>query len=112
MTGLDPVAEMFAEVHDFARVRARLVAANPELQERELIKLASLVDALAAELTRRGVAPHAARLAAQSGVTVFHEGFVRWVAQPQATALRRLMDESLAELRAVVTEAAREPVKA
>ena len=37
--GLEPVAEMFAERHAFARIRARIIEANPELQERELIKL-------------------------------------------------------------------------
>src|SRR6201987_2068595 len=36
--GLDPVAEMFTERHAFARIRAQIIEANPELQERELIK--------------------------------------------------------------------------
>src|SRR5579885_2028207 len=32
--GLDRVAELFVDRHEFARTRARVVAANPELQER------------------------------------------------------------------------------
>src|SRR5271155_3313178 len=32
--GLDPVAKMFTELHDFARIRAGIIEANPELQER------------------------------------------------------------------------------
>lgn len=100
--GLVAVAEMFGGRHPFARVRARIVAANPELQERELIKLAKLADALAAALRARGVAGPAAELAAQTGVTVFHSAFGRWVRQDDPEALRRLMDESLADLRAVV----------
>src|ERR1700759_2068994 len=39
MAGFDPIAEMFEERHEFAEVRARIVTANPQLQERELIKL-------------------------------------------------------------------------
>src|SRR6202453_1822064 len=31
--GLDPVAEMFTERHGFARIRAGIIEANPELQE-------------------------------------------------------------------------------
>ena len=30
--GLDPVAELFIERHDFARIRARIIDANPELE--------------------------------------------------------------------------------
>lgn len=101
--GLAAVAEMFSERHPLARIRARIVAANPELQERELIKLAKLADALAAALRARGVTDPAAELAAQTGVTIFHSAFGRWVRQDNPKALRRLMDESLADLRAVVT---------
>ncbi|WP_269855800.1 TetR/AcrR family transcriptional regulator [Streptomyces sp. RPT161] len=100
--GLDAVAELFSERHPLARIRARIIAANPELHERELIKLAKLADALADALRARGVADPAAELAAQTGVTIFHSAFGRWVRQDDPEALRRLMDESLADLRAVV----------
>ena len=40
-------------------------------------------------------------LAAQAGVTVFHVAFAHWVEQDDPTAFRRLMDESLEELRSV-----------
>lgn len=100
--GLDVVAELFADRHPFAGMRARIVAANPELLERELIKLQSLADAITAALTDRGVSGNAATLAAQAGVTVFQVAFARWVEQDDPAALRRLMDESLEELRAVI----------
>ncbi len=45
--GLDAVAEMFADRREFARRRHAVITANAELQERELIKLASLAAALA-----------------------------------------------------------------
>lgn len=99
--GLDEVASLFAERHPFARVRSQIIAANPELQERELIKLQTLAQAVAAALCERGAAPQAGVLAAQSGVTVFHVAFARWVAQDDPAALGRLIDESLDELRSV-----------
>jgi AcrR family transcriptional regulator len=99
--GLDPVAEMFIERHDFARIRAGIIEANPELQERELIKLQNLAGAIKAALIARGVSANAAILAAQAGVTVFHVAFAHWVQQDDPTAFRRLMDESLEELRSV-----------
>jgi AcrR family transcriptional regulator len=101
IAGLDPVAEMFAERHAFARIRAQIVEANPELQERELIKLQSLAAAITVALVQRGVSENAAILAAQAGVTVFHVAFAHWVQQDDPTAFRRLMDESLEELRSV-----------
>ena len=99
--GLDPIAEMFAERHPFARIRAQVIEANPELQERELIKLQRLTAAITGALVERGVPMNAAILAAHSGVTVFHVAFARWVQQNEPTALQQLIDESLQELRSV-----------
>jgi hypothetical protein len=99
--GLGPVAEMFTERHPFARIRAQVIEANPELQERELIKLQRLAAAITGALVERGVSVNAAILAAHSGVTIFHVAFARWVQQNDPTALRRLIDESLQELRSV-----------
>jgi AcrR family transcriptional regulator len=100
--GLDEVAALFADRHPFATRRSRIVAANPELQERELIKLQSLAAAIEAALGERGVPANSATLAAQAGVTIFHVAFARWVEQPDPAAFRRLMDESLEQLRSVI----------
>ncbi|GAA4401094.1 TetR/AcrR family transcriptional regulator [Tsukamurella soli] len=102
--GLDRVAELFAERLPFAALRSRIVAANPELRERELIKLQTLAVAVQVALVDRGVPVNAATLAAQAGVTVFHVAFARWVAQDDPTSLRRMMDESLGELRSVIAD--------
>jgi len=99
--GLDGVAELFAERHRFARMRSRIIAANPELQERELIKLQSLAGAIKAALVDRRVSVNAAILASQAGVIVFHVAFARWVEQEDPAAFSRLMEESLQELRSV-----------
>jgi AcrR family transcriptional regulator len=99
--GFDPVAAMFAGRHEFAQMRARIINSNPELQERELIKLQRLASSITSALTERGGSHNAAILAAQTSVTVFHVAFARWVQEDAPAALRRLMDESLDELRAV-----------
>lgn len=99
--GFDPIANLFADRHAFARVRARVIAANPELQERELIKLQRLARAIADALTDRGVNENAAVLAAQTGVTVFHVAFAQWVDQDDPNAMRVLIDQALADLRSV-----------
>ena len=96
---LDAVAEMFVERHPFVQIRARIIATNPELQERELIKLERLASSLAASFEGRGVNPMAAALAAQTSVRVFHTAFVRWIAQEDPAALRGFMHEALDELK-------------
>jgi len=99
--GLPPVAEIFVERHGFAGIRAGIIAANPELRERELIKLQNLAASIAAGLVDRGFSANVAILAAQAAVTVFHVAFAAWVEQDDPSAFRRLMDESLEELRSV-----------
>jgi AcrR family transcriptional regulator len=99
--GFDPVAEMFAERHDFARARAAIIDATAELRERELIKLQNLAASIKAALVDRGFSANAAMLAAQAAMTVFHVAFACWVEQDDPTTFRRLMDESLEELRSV-----------
>ena len=53
--------------HAFARRRAAVIAANPSLQERELVKLATVAAALAAGLRARGVPEPAASLDCPDG---------------------------------------------
>lgn len=101
--GFDEVARLFADRLPFARMRARIIGSNPELQERELIKLQSLAGAIKAALVERGVPVNAAILASQAGVTVFHVAFARWVEQDDPAAFRPLMADSLQELRSVTS---------
>jgi AcrR family transcriptional regulator len=94
-------AGMFQERRAGARQRQAIIAANTELQERELIKLASLAAALADALRRRGVNEPAASLAAQAGVAVFRIAFERWVEEDNEADLADLIRASLEDLRAV-----------
>ncbi len=98
---LEAAGALFAERRDFARQRQNIIAANSELQERELIKLASLSAALADTLRRRGVEDPAASLAAEAGIAVFKNAFERWVNETNQQDLSRLIRESLDELKAV-----------
>jgi AcrR family transcriptional regulator len=98
---LDAAAAMFEQRREFAARRQQIIAANPELQERELIKLASLAGAVAKALRVRGVDDPAAILTAEAGITVFRVAFERWVDEANRQPLQRLVRESLDELRAV-----------
>jgi len=86
---------------DFARQRQAVIAANEELRERELIKLAKLASALAEALHQRGVKEPAATLTAEAGIAVFRVAFERWVDEKNRRDLPRLIRDSLDELRAV-----------
>ena len=69
--GLDAAAAMLGESRrDLAAQRQAVIAANPELRERELAKLADYAAAVAAALRRRGVREPQATLAAETGMTV------------------------------------------
>jgi AcrR family transcriptional regulator len=100
--GLRSLAPIFADRRPFARERRAIIAANPDLQERELIKLAGLASSLASALTDRGVGQPDASLAAEAGIAVFRIGFDRWVTAPDdGPGLGEVMDELFATLRAV-----------
>ncbi len=67
---------------ELVRRRHALILANPELQERELIKLASVASALSEALRRRGVTDTDAELAAETAVTVLRIVLARWIEDP------------------------------
>jgi AcrR family transcriptional regulator len=101
-SALQAAAALFPEDRrEHAQRRQAVIAANPGLQERELIKLASLAAAIADALRGRGVTDPAASLTAEAGVAVFKVGFERWIDDANDTDLARLMTELLDELRAV-----------
>ncbi|MCK9902461.1 hypothetical protein MXD63_20565 [Frankia sp. Cpl3] len=79
---LDAVATVFPEERrEHARQRQAVIDANPALQERELLKLASLAAATAAALRQRGVADPDASLAGEAAMVVFRIAFARWIAE-------------------------------
>jgi len=100
-TGLEAAGTVFQD-QVRSRQRQAIIAANPELQARELSKLTALAAAITDALHRRGVADPAARLAAEAGIVVFRAAFERWINAPRPQDWSRLVRESLAELKAVM----------
>ena len=87
------------ERRPFARVRSTVIMANPDLRERELIKMATLSAALAQALRERGVVEPDASLAAEAGIAVFRIAFVQWVNPSERRDYTGIVNESLARLR-------------
>ena len=100
--GLDAAAALLEERRAFARMRQAIIAANAELRERELIKLASLSAAIADTLRGRGLADPAASLTAEVAIAVFRVAFERWLDDGNELGLPQIMRESLDELKAQV----------
>jgi AcrR family transcriptional regulator len=100
--GLDAAAAMLGEFRrDLSRQRQAVIAANPELRERELAKLADYAAAVAAALRQRGVSEPQATLAAQASMSVLGVAIQRWASGDDGRDLTAIMRDSVAELRAV-----------
>jgi AcrR family transcriptional regulator len=98
-TALMAAGPFFEGRHKHARRRQAVIAANPRLQERELIKLSVIASALADALGRRGVAESPAKLTAEAGVAVFKVAFERWIADARRDQLPHFIQSSLDELK-------------
>lgn len=103
--GLDAVAGVMQEGREHAMARQAVITANPELQERELIKMAGLAATIAETLRARGVPDPAASLAAEAGIAVFKVAFERWVQPGGEQDLSQLVADSLQELKAIAVVA-------
>jgi AcrR family transcriptional regulator len=99
--GLDAAAEAFSpERREFAPQRQAVIAANPELQEREAVKRAGFGATMTKALTARGTEDTAASLAAAIGVLAISRAYACW-AQPENTReFAELAREALTELHA------------
>lgn len=106
VAALKTAGTQFEERRQFARRRHAVIAASPELRERELIKLQTIASALAQALRGHGVDDTAAVLAAEAGVAVFRVAFDRWVADSDRHHLSDVIEASLGELRAVTAPTA------
>jgi AcrR family transcriptional regulator len=99
VASLEAAATGFQEHSERVRLRQTVIGANPELQERELIKLAALATAMAATLRDRGVKEPAASLAAEAGIVILRIAFERWMGKDHRRPLPVLIRRSLDELR-------------
>jgi AcrR family transcriptional regulator len=103
-SALDAAGCVFTpERHDLSLKRRAVIAANSELQERELLKRARLSSVIAGALRARGADETTAMLAAQIGVLAFSTAYARW-AEPENQ--RPYAEIALAVLRDLQASAA------
>jgi AcrR family transcriptional regulator len=93
--------DMFGERREFSMQRQRIIDGSAELQERELIKLASLASALAGALRQRGVPDPAAALSGEVAIAIFKISFERWVATPEPSDLAQVIRDSIEQLKVI-----------
>ena len=98
---LRATADFFGDNRAFARRRSAVIAANADLHERELIKMAMLSAALAEALRGRGVPEPDASLAGEAGIAVFRVAFGLWLAESEQRGFAEIVGASLARLRAI-----------
>jgi AcrR family transcriptional regulator len=106
-SAVDAIAAALAKAGDFfdderrpfARLRSSVIAANTDLHERELIKMATLSAALAQALRARGVGEPDASLLAEAGIAVFRVAFAQWVSESERRSYGEIVSESLDRLR-------------
>jgi AcrR family transcriptional regulator len=79
LQALSSVGGALAELSERASDRRTIIAASPELQERERTKMAAVTAALTAALRERGIDDSTAHMLGQVGVAVFATAFGRWV---------------------------------
>jgi AcrR family transcriptional regulator len=99
---LQAAAKIFVDRREHASRRQTVIAANPSLQERELMKLSASAAAMARALRTRGVGDPAAILTAEAGVAVFKIAFELWVDPSNVSDLPLLMRETLDQFKSAV----------
>lgn len=78
-TGLEAAGKYFHGDTAPFRQRQALVSGQPELTARELHKMATLSEVIAAHLKDRGVGDLDAELSAELGIVVFKKAYQRWL---------------------------------
>jgi AcrR family transcriptional regulator len=101
VAALESTAVAFTpERHDLAPQRRAVIAANSELQERELLKRFRFGSAMAEALRARGVDEVTARLAAEVGVLAFGTAYARWAEPDNQASFTEIANGALRELQA------------
>jgi AcrR family transcriptional regulator len=101
---LESVTVVFTqERHDVAPQRRAAIAANSELQERELLKRARLASAIADALRARRADDITAQLAAEMGILAFSTAYARWAAPDNRQPFNEIARAALRDLQARAT---------
>ncbi len=82
-----------------------MIAANPELQEREALKALGLTASMIDALRRRGVCDLTAHVASQLGSLAWKIAYDRWIDAPDGEEFGEIARRTLGELPAAVARA-------
>ena len=101
LAGAAATSAFLEDRRDHAVRRARIVAATPSLQERELLKMAALTETVTEALRSRGVEEPAAGLAAHGAIAVFQVAFRRWAAEAEPPGFADCVADAADSFRAL-----------
>ncbi|MEU8611386.1 TetR family transcriptional regulator [Actinoplanes sp. NPDC048791] len=93
---------------DVQQRRDALIASNAHLLERDLVKQQQMAAGLSEVLSRRGIDPETAELAANVGVQVFRPAYRRWLAGAE-TDLATITESVMSLLATIVPATSRLP---
>ena len=85
---------------EFVARRRAVIAANPELQEREALKALGLTASMSDALKRRGVSDLTAQVASQLGSLGWKIAYDRWIDAPDGEDFGEIARRTLGELQA------------
>lgn len=88
--------------------RARMIASNPQLLERDLIKQHQMAEGFRRALCERGIDPDIAELAASAGSQIFRTAYRKWLEGDGGTDLTTNTD-AVMSLLATIVPVARSP---
>jgi AcrR family transcriptional regulator len=98
---LEAAGDLFDGRREFSLQRQGIIDASTELRERELIKLASLAEALSNALRLRGVPDPTAGLTGEVAIAIFKISFDRWVSASEPREMKEFVRDSLDQLRGI-----------
>jgi AcrR family transcriptional regulator len=84
------------------RQRDAMIASNPELLERELIKQQQMADAFSSALHQRGIDTDIAELAARVGIQVFRTAYRQWLEADHNADLATMTEAVMSLLATIV----------
>jgi AcrR family transcriptional regulator len=97
------------ESRDFQRQRHAVIAANPELLERDLIKHLSIAVGFTDALRQRGVDADIAQLAARVGIQMFITAYGHWLEAGDKADLATISESVMSLLATIVPTSAMPP---
>ncbi|GAB1819156.1 TetR family transcriptional regulator [Herbidospora sp. RD11066] len=99
---LEKAGDLLQERRAYARRRQATIKANEELLERELVKLASLAEALTEALRSRGVPAPEASVAAETGIALFRAAYTSWLEEDDTADLPTCIRAAFTTLRTLI----------